>query len=48
MISFSIYKTFFQSDNLGLGSVMSVVSLLLITFLTILALAAFRNRKLND
>lgn len=44
VISFSIYKTFFQSDNLGLGSVMSVVSLFVITLLTILAMAALRRR----
>lgn len=48
VISFSIYKTFFQSDNLGLGSAMSVVALLLVTFLTILALAAFRNRQSDE
>ncbi|MFT6877790.1 MAG: multiple sugar transport system permease protein [Granulosicoccus sp.] len=48
VISFSIYKTFFQSDNLGLGSAMSVVALLLVTFLTILALAAFRNRQADE
>jgi len=48
VISFSIYKTFFQADNLGLGSAMSVVSLLLVAFLTIMALAAFRRRKAND
>ena len=48
VISFSIYKTFFQSDNMGLGSAMSVVSLLLVTFLTILALAAFRRRGASD
>ncbi|NIR94701.1 MAG: sugar ABC transporter permease [Gammaproteobacteria bacterium] len=47
VISFSIYKTFFQSDNMGLGSVMSVVSLLVVTLLTILALAALRNRSAN-
>jgi multiple sugar transport system permease protein len=45
VISFSIYKTFFQADNMGLGSVMSVVSLLVVTLLTILALAVFRNRS---
>lgn len=44
VISFSIYKTFFQSDNMGLGSVMSVVSLFVVGLLTVLALAALRNR----
>lgn len=44
VISFSIYKTFFQSDDMGLGSVMSVVSLLVVTFLTILAMAALQRR----
>ncbi len=44
VISFSIYKTFFQSDNLGLGSVMSVVSLFVVGLLTVLALAILRNR----
>ncbi len=48
VISFSIYKTFFQADNMGLGSAMSVVSLLLVSSLTILALAAFRNRAARD
>lgn len=48
VISFSIYKTFFQSDNMGLGSVMSVVSLFVVTLLTILALALLRNRGAND
>ena len=48
VISFSIYKTFFQSDNMGLGSVMSVVSLFVVTLLTILAIALLRNRGIND
>ena len=48
VISFSIYETFFEADKMGLGSVMSVVSLLVVTLLTILAMAALRNRRPND
>jgi len=33
VISFSIYETFFESDNMGLGSVMSVISLFVISLL---------------
>ncbi len=44
VISFSIYETFFEADNMGLGSVMSVVSLMVVTTLTVLALIALRRR----
>ena len=38
VISYSIYETFFESDNIGLGSVMSVVSLFVISILIIVVL----------
>ncbi|MGI9336529.1 MAG: carbohydrate ABC transporter permease, partial [Gammaproteobacteria bacterium] len=44
VISFSIYETFFQADNIGLGSAMSVVALFVIALLIILAMAALRRR----
>jgi len=42
VISFSIYETFFESDNMGLGSVMSVVSLFVISLFT-LSIKSFRD-----
>ena len=49
VISFSIYETFFDSDNMGLGSVMSVVSLFVISLLIIVVLNIIRraNRYAN-
>ena len=49
VISFSIYETFFDSDNMGLGSVMSVVSLFVISLLIIIVLNIIRraNRYAN-
>jgi len=43
VISFSIYETFFDSDNMGLGSVMSVVSLFVISLLIIVVLNVIRR-----
>jgi multiple sugar transport system permease protein len=43
VISFSIYETFFDSDNMGLGSVMSVVSLFVISLLIIVVLNIIRR-----
>ena len=43
VISFSIYETFFDSDNMGLGSVMSVVSLFVISALIIVVLNIIRR-----
>ena len=43
VISFSIYETFFESDNMGLGSVMSVVSLFVVSLLIIIVLNVIRR-----
>ena len=43
VISFSIYETFFESDNMGLGSVMSVISLFVISLLIIVILNIIRR-----
>ncbi len=43
VISFSIYETFFESDNMGLGSVMSVVSLFVVSLLIIVVLNVIRR-----
>ncbi len=44
VLSFSIYRTFFAEDRVGLGSVMSIVALFVISLVTVLALAATRRR----
>jgi len=44
VLSFSIYRTFFNEDRVGVGSAMSIGALLLITILTIVSLAVARRR----
>lgn len=44
VLSFSVYRTFFAEDRVGLGSVMSIVALFVISLVTVLALAATRRR----
>lgn len=45
VVSFSIQRTFFGRDDVGLGSVMSVFTLFVIALLAILAIAASRRRR---
>ena len=43
VISFSIYEAFFSADNVGLGSVMSVVSLFVVSLIIIIMLNITRR-----
>ena len=43
VISFSIYEAFFSADNVGLGSVMSVVSLFVVSLIIIIMLNVTRR-----
>jgi multiple sugar transport system permease protein len=45
VLSFSIYRTFFAEDRVGLGSVMSIVALFVIALVTVIALSVARRRE---
>lgn len=45
VVSFSIYRTFFTEDRAGLGSVMSVFTLLVVAAMAVLALAILKRSK---
>jgi multiple sugar transport system permease protein len=45
VLSFSIYRTFFAEDRVGLGSVMSIVALLVIALVAVIALSVAKRRE---
>ena len=45
VLSFSIYRTFFAEDRVGLGSAMSIVALFVIALVTVIALSVARRRE---
>jgi multiple sugar transport system permease protein len=45
VVNFSIYRVFFQQDRVGLGSAMSLLTLLVIAFMAILAQAWVRRQR---
>jgi multiple sugar transport system permease protein len=47
VVSFSIYETYFESDNIGLGSAMSVITLILIVIMMYGIQQLYMKLKLN-
>ena len=45
VLSFSIYRTFFAEDRVGLGSVMSIFALFVIALMAVIALSMARRRE---
>ena len=48
VVSFSIYETYFESDNIGLGSAMSVTTLILIIFIMYAVQKIYIKLRLNE
>ena len=47
VVSFSIYETYFESDNIGLGSAMSVTTLILIILIMYVVQKIYIKLRLN-
>ena len=47
VVSFSIYETYFESDNIGLGSAMSVTTLILIILIMYVVQRIYIKLRLN-